>query len=206
MTQLQHDYQGATIDTDASEYLSLHTLTLPGVTCDALLGRCAQADVIFKRVGDGGLYRSTTPILFAGRYALHQLHRYASIRCAMWLFDVVVVLLADSDGRRVTYDQAPIASAKLTSVIPPQLRVLGVTRLVANEISHVHLDATDGNVPENTRVTLKLRHCDRTGVVDIQLHKWRDWRVSARFVRYQHYSFSLQVWQTRRSGCLSPMC
>jgi len=87
------------------------------------------------------------------------------------------------------FDAQPIASAKLTSVIPHQLRVLGVTKLVKSEISHVRIGASDGNVPEGTRVTLKLRHCDRTGVVDIPLHEWRDWRVSVAYCdRYQHYS------------------
>ena len=82
MTQLQHDYHGETIDTDASEYLQLHPLTLPGVTSDALLGRSAQADVIFKRIG-AGLYRSTTPILFTGDYSIHILQR-----CVCVMFDI----------------------------------------------------------------------------------------------------------------------
>ena len=88
------------------------------------------------------------------------------------------------------FDAQPIASLSLTSVIPHQSRVLGVTKLVKSEISHVRIGASGASVPKDTRVTLKLRRARGNGDdIEIQLHEWRDWRVSVAYCdRYQHYS------------------
>jgi hypothetical protein len=73
----------------------------------------------------------------------------------------------------VTFDRQSVGSVLLTSVIWRCVRVLGVNALVANEVAYVRLGASDGVVPADATVTLKLRPANGSDERDIVVHEWR---------------------------------